>query len=95
MSDLRTSRDLAKNLVEWMFLFPGGAAFPAASFVPGVFGYNSLPAKRCGNRVAMKTRRSGFISRRANVDGTSVHYTIGGSGPAVVLLHGFAETSRM
>src|ERR1700739_946570 len=41
----------------------------------------------------MKTIR--FISRSANIDGAKIHYTVGGSGPAVVLLHGFAETSRM
>jgi len=41
----------------------------------------------------MKTSR--FNSRSANIDRTKIHYTIGGSGPAVVLLHGFAETSRM
>lgn len=36
-----------------------------------------------------------FVSRDAKVDGGSIHYTMGGSGPAVLLLHGFAETSRM
>lgn len=41
----------------------------------------------------MKTMRS--IARSANIDGAKIHYTIGGSGPAVILLHGFAETSRM
>jgi pimeloyl-ACP methyl ester carboxylesterase len=41
----------------------------------------------------MKTR--GFISRSADIEGAKIHYTIGGSGPAVVLLHGFAETSKM
>jgi len=41
----------------------------------------------------MKTSR--FNSRNANIDRTKIHYTIGGSGPAVVLLHGFAETSKM
>ena len=41
----------------------------------------------------MKT--SGFISRSAAIDGAKIYYTIGGSGPAVILLHGFAETSRM
>jgi pimeloyl-ACP methyl ester carboxylesterase len=41
----------------------------------------------------MKTNR--FISRSANIDGAKIHYTIGGSGPAVILLHGFAETSKM
>ena len=42
----------------------------------------------------MKTS-SRFRSKSANIDRTKIHYTIGGSGPAVVLLHGFAETSRM
>jgi pimeloyl-ACP methyl ester carboxylesterase len=41
----------------------------------------------------MKTSR--FNSKIANIGRTKIHYTIGGSGPAVILLHGFAETSRM
>src|SRR3974390_154956 len=41
----------------------------------------------------MKTSR--FNSKSANIGKTKIHYTIGGSGPAVILLHGFAETSRM
>jgi pimeloyl-ACP methyl ester carboxylesterase len=40
-------------------------------------------------------KKSGLISRSAKIDGTKIHYTIGGSGPAVILLHGFAVTSRM
>jgi pimeloyl-ACP methyl ester carboxylesterase len=36
-----------------------------------------------------------FASHDARIDGNSLHYTMGGSGPAVLLLHGFAETSRM
>jgi len=40
-------------------------------------------------------RKSGLISRSAKIDGTKIHYTIGGSGRALMLLHGFAETSRM
>ena len=34
-------------------------------------------------------------SRSADVDGIQLHYLTAGSGPAVVLLHGYAETSRM
>jgi pimeloyl-ACP methyl ester carboxylesterase len=37
----------------------------------------------------------GFTSKGASVDGLKLHYTVGGHGPAVILLHGFAETSRM
>jgi pimeloyl-ACP methyl ester carboxylesterase len=49
-----------------------------------------LPA--CG-RAQQATKD--FTSRDAQIDGQTLHYTIGGHGPAVVLLHGFAETSRM
>jgi pimeloyl-ACP methyl ester carboxylesterase len=38
---------------------------------------------------------AGFVSKDADVDGLKLPYTMGGHGPAVVLLHGFAETSRM
>jgi pimeloyl-ACP methyl ester carboxylesterase len=37
----------------------------------------------------------GFTSKDASVDGIKLHYTMGGHGPVVILLHGFAETSRM
>jgi pimeloyl-ACP methyl ester carboxylesterase len=35
------------------------------------------------------------VSRTAAVDGTQLHYLTAGRGPAVILLHGYAETSRM
>jgi len=35
------------------------------------------------------------ISRTAEIDGVQLHYLRAGHGPAVILLHGFAETSRM
>ena len=37
----------------------------------------------------------GFVSRTAEIDGVKLHYTTGGHGPALILLHGYAETSRM
>jgi pimeloyl-ACP methyl ester carboxylesterase len=37
----------------------------------------------------------GIVSQRANVDGVELHYLTAGNGPAVILLHGYAETSRM
>jgi len=46
-------------------------------------------------RAGAQTAAKEFVSRDANIDGTTIHYTTGGSGPAVILLHGFAETSRM
>jgi len=38
---------------------------------------------------------STFVSRTANVGGTTIFYRTGGHGPTVILLHGYAETSRM
>jgi pimeloyl-ACP methyl ester carboxylesterase len=37
----------------------------------------------------------GFVTQRVNVDGSVVSVTVGGRGPVVVLLHGYAEDSRM
>jgi pimeloyl-ACP methyl ester carboxylesterase/quercetin dioxygenase-like cupin family protein len=39
--------------------------------------------------------REAIASRTATVDGVTLHYLMAGRGPAIVLLHGFAETSRM
>ncbi len=36
-----------------------------------------------------------FVSRTTEVDGVKLQYTKGGHGAAVILLHGYAETSRM
>ena len=36
-----------------------------------------------------------IASRTVTVDGAQLHYLTAGQGPAVILLHGFAETSRM
>src|SRR5437762_287049 len=36
-----------------------------------------------------------IVSRDAEVDGVKLHYMTAGQGPAVILLHGYAETSRM
>ena len=37
----------------------------------------------------------GFSERKAQVNGVRLHYMIGGEGSAVVLLHGYAQTSHM
>ena len=37
----------------------------------------------------------GFTEKSANVNGVKINYKIGGQGPVVVLLHGYAQTSHM
>ena len=39
--------------------------------------------------------QNAVISRDAKIDNVQLHYLTAGHGPAVILLHGFAETSRM
>jgi pimeloyl-ACP methyl ester carboxylesterase len=36
-----------------------------------------------------------FVSHTAEIDGVKLHYTTGGHGTPLILLHGYAETSRM
>ena len=43
----------------------------------------------------MAAATPGIVSRSARVEGVGIHYLTAGSGPAIVLLHGYAETSRM
>jgi pimeloyl-ACP methyl ester carboxylesterase len=48
--------------------------------------------------AAMSQTKSGpdlIESRFGEVDGIKIHYLTAGHGPAVILLHGYAETSRM
>src|ERR1700736_4933690 len=43
----------------------------------------------------MQSSTSAVDSRTVEVDGTSIHFLAAGSGPPVILLHGYAETSLM
>lgn len=63
----------------------GGIASPVAKGPPGA----SVPATSAGKVPA------GFSEQFAEVNGARLHYFIGGQGSAVVLLHGYAETSHM
>jgi len=38
---------------------------------------------------------TGIVGRDADVDGVKIHYLVAGRGEAVVLLHGYTQTSRM
>jgi hypothetical protein len=37
----------------------------------------------------------GIADKTADVDGLKLHYLTAGSGPTVILLHGYTQTSRM
>ena len=38
---------------------------------------------------------SAISAKMADVDGLKIHYMVAGHGSALILLHGYAETSRM
>src|ERR1700731_893137 len=42
-----------------------------------------------------ETSDKNIVSRSAKIDNLELHYLTAGHGPTVILLHGFAETSRM
>ncbi len=45
--------------------------------------------------AAARTADEAIASRTAQVDGVRLHYLTAGHGPAVLLLHGYTQTSRM
>ena len=47
------------------------------------------------SRLLAGTVPKGFTTRDAEVNGVRIHYSIGGKGSPVVLLHGYAQTSHM
>lgn len=54
-------------------------ALPALASLPGI----------------ARTGRSSIASRSSTVEGVKLHYLTAGQGPAVILLHGYTQTSRM
>jgi len=44
---------------------------------------------------AIRAEPADIVSKDTNVEGVTLHYMTAGHGPAVVLFHGYAETSRM
>jgi hypothetical protein len=41
------------------------------------------------------SKQSTILPRDADVEGLKIHYLTAGKGPAVILLHGYTQTSRM
>jgi alpha-beta hydrolase superfamily lysophospholipase len=56
----------------------------------GVLFLFSAPLRACADASA-----AAITSRDKVVDGVKLHYLTAGNGPTVILIHGYAETSRM
>jgi pimeloyl-ACP methyl ester carboxylesterase len=52
-------------------------------------------ATLASSSLQAQTTDSGIASKYATVDGLKLHYLTAGHGPTVILLHGYAENSRM
>src|SRR6202050_483837 len=48
-----------------------------------------------GPAFALEPFPSSFHTQEINTNGTTLHVRIGGQGPAVIMLHGFADTGDM
>ncbi len=66
------------------------AIFPGMALL-GLFVLASIFPSQAHASASDKT----IASRNATVEGVSLHYLTAGQGPMVVLIHGYAETSRM
>ncbi len=62
--------------------------------VQAVFGLSLAIALFSASISAAPTDKA-IASRTVEVDGVQLHYLTAGHGPTVILLHGYAETSRM
>ena len=59
-----------------------------------VFGWFFVLALPSTSAYA-ETSNQNIVSRTAEIDGVQLHYMTAGRGPTLILLHGYAETSRM
>ena len=64
--------------------------FPGISLLGLILLSSAVPT-----RAYAAASDSAIVARDATVDGVSLHYLAAGHGPMVVLIHGYAETSRM
>ena len=49
----------------------------------------------CAVVAYAQSKDDGIVPRDADVQGVKIHYLTAGTGPAVILLHGYTQTSRM
>jgi pimeloyl-ACP methyl ester carboxylesterase len=54
-----------------------------------------LATMLAANLPAQAAAPAGYADKTARVNGTQIHYQVGGKGSPVVLLHGYTETSHM
>jgi pimeloyl-ACP methyl ester carboxylesterase len=66
---------------------------PACYLTNAIFGLSSFALFSAS--IYGEPPDKNIVSRTAEIDGVKLHYLTAGHGPTVILLHGFAQTSRM
>jgi pimeloyl-ACP methyl ester carboxylesterase len=84
-----TMRAASACLVLVAALFAAGCAATPGPAAPGA---EPVPSPAAAVADVLPT---GFAERFADVNGVRLRYVVGGEGPPVVLLHGFAQTGHM
>jgi len=76
--------------------------FAAIAAIGAVFAHPSIPVAQITPPAAQSRAEvielspgAGVSSNRATVNGVRLHFLRAGSGPAIVVLHGWASTSSM
>ena len=91
-------KHLLKNLVSLIIeRRPVLPPLAVAVVLTGMPAFAQGAAQAPSPAVAAQTEQlpAGFAEKSATANGVRINYKIGGQGPAVVLLHGYAETSHM
>lgn len=71
------------------------AVLVCLSCVSGAIGQAAKIQEGSTGTVARGVADKEFVSRDAQIEGVKIHYTMGGHGAPLILLHGYAQTSRM
>jgi pimeloyl-ACP methyl ester carboxylesterase len=82
------------QIIEWRLVLP---LLAFAAGLPGLPAIAQEATQVTAPSAAAQTEQlpAGFTEKDATSNGVRISYKIGGQGPPVVLLHGYAETSRM
>ncbi len=67
----------------------------SSSIGPEVSSPANLPSVFLRRAAQPKRGAGGIVSRSAKVEGAKVRFLTAGQGPALILLHGYTQTSRM
>jgi hypothetical protein len=62
-----------------------------AAMLVMVLAWQSTQSAAHAALVAAEALPAGFTSHKAPVNGTTLHYVLGGQGPTLILIHGFPE----